>query len=480
MSTNTKDKNVKHMWIVKCPACKSKLEVLESHVKINKRGQAYITCPNRAGHKRHNPFSFPISEEKVTSDPELSKVVERKRKALGLSRVKKEEEQQPQKLIEEPKVIESEESPEEDSIIPEYPTPDMSDDEISSIIRRRGRPALDKLKKITLERKLEKVGMPKDPLTFVLEDFEKYPDVRNNPQLLFEAIKGYANLGKGQKITDFYIQRVVSEVAELERAYGRFTDPLNPMGFFLPNPSLNPLWLPLPPEGTGSVMSVGETRNVVPPEGYLTESEAKDRVAKALKEREKEEEDRKAQARREEEIKKLDEEIHNLEMMLLQRQSASNPGGNQNLAPLLGATLKNIQPAGNQDLSPLLDTILKNIQPARGERSELSKTAFKEAVSILKNASEAKALGVPAGTPVSVWVETLKMAHERDLKKSDMIKAEKAREKKSKLVNDILGTLGPAIPEIANAMGSSAPREAKVSTILTTLKNIMEIYTENT
>jgi hypothetical protein len=92
-------------WIFKCPSCGSELQVLEDHIKIDRRGRAYITCPYNEGHKKNRSYSFTISNEKIMGDPKLLKIVEKKRKALGFASLKGNEEIEEKQQREGPKII---------------------------------------------------------------------------------------------------------------------------------------------------------------------------------------------------------------------------------------------------------------------------------------------------------------------------------------------------------------------------------------
>ncbi|RZN71650.1 MAG: hypothetical protein EF807_02235 [Candidatus Methanolliviera hydrocarbonicum] len=425
-----------------CSACGSTFEVLEDDIGIDKGGRAYITCYNNKGHKKKGPHTIVIRDERIMSDPELLEVVEKKRNALGILSKEGVEKEVDKKMEEEyrdgkrkrkmQKSLTPGDPPEEKDIAPGDQTlkmsDEMNDDEITADIRQRGREALDELKRNTLERRLSMAGMPKNALKFVLEDFDEYPDVRSNPQMLYQMIKGYANIGKGQTVKDFYLQRIVESIMKLERMYGGFTASPRPIP-----PFSTKMGTDIPPD----------------PQGYLSGGEVEKLIAKALQDREKEAKSEEVERRREEEIRKLFEEIRKTQMMVSHPPPSPNPGG-------------------NQDFVSLLDTVLKNIKPAGGDSSGIASTAFKEAVSILKSTSEAKALGLPSGVPASVWLETQKMAHERDLKKTDIMETERERENTNKLVKDIVGIFGPALPGVINIVrGKTTPgQQAQLGQLL--------------
>jgi hypothetical protein len=73
-------------------------------------------------------------------------------------------------------------------------------------------------------------------------------------------------------------------------------------------------------------------------------------------------------------------------------------------------------------------------------------------------------MGLPAGMPVNVWLETRKMEHDDDMKKTDIIREERReerdREDRNNLVNKAVGILGPAIPGLLNAFqGQTTPEQ---------------------
>ena len=232
-------------WIIKCPSCGLELEVLEEHIKIDKKGRAYITCPNNEGHKKNRAYSFTISNKKIIGDPELLKVVDKKRKSLGFASLmgdKEIEETGPHRdgpiIMRRPPLPEYEEEEKEEEYEDEEDEKyglrlDMSDEEIFSIIRKNGRPALDRLKRMHLKKILEVGGMPRIILQDLLDDFDLYSELRNNPQSLYQAIKWHLPNLREPLVPEFYIQKAVRKMMELEQDYGRadqpvFVYPVNP------------------------------------------------------------------------------------------------------------------------------------------------------------------------------------------------------------------------------------------------------------
>jgi hypothetical protein len=107
-----REENTKQVWkwIIKCPACGVDLGVSEKHVKINTRGQPFITCHNYAGHKKNGPFSFILSFASIRTDPELLKLVKEERISHGFigepkDRFKEWEEERRRKRDAGPKII---------------------------------------------------------------------------------------------------------------------------------------------------------------------------------------------------------------------------------------------------------------------------------------------------------------------------------------------------------------------------------------
>ena len=104
----------------------------------------------------------------------------------------------------------------------------LSDWETFLIIRKHGRPALDRLKRMHLKRDLKKWGSSPRLVHDILDDFDLYSEVRNDPQRLYNLIKWYVGGFKQPPISEFHIRRTVLDMIELEQAYGSADKPVVP------------------------------------------------------------------------------------------------------------------------------------------------------------------------------------------------------------------------------------------------------------
>jgi hypothetical protein len=88
----------------------------------------------------------------------------------------------------------------------------MSDDELFPIIRKRGRPALNRLKMMSLRKNLKRGGMFREELHLLLEDVDRYPELLVNPQALYAQIKRYSMRGMEEEVPEFWILKAVGRL----------------------------------------------------------------------------------------------------------------------------------------------------------------------------------------------------------------------------------------------------------------------------